>query len=205
MSVVRPFHRQRGFTFIEVMVSIGIFAVIATICYATLSQYLTVRDGVEKNRAALQSLQRTFTLLERDLRFMLARSVRDEYGDPESAFLLDDEGRPGELVRMTVSAPASTASGRTVLQRVSWRVADGDLYRDAWQVLDRVQDSEPVSRRVLSGIAQLEMRTLQWTDESGVREAVDPVPGTMPYGIELVVSLNNGKSYRRLFDLANGS
>lgn len=197
--------RAAGFTFIEVMVSIGVFAVIATICYATLSQYLRVRDGVETHRRALQELQRAFTLVERDLRFAVDRPVRDEYGEPEPAFLLNAIGRAGELFRITVSEPDIGSPGRTRLRRVAWRLDDGALYRDSWQVLDRVQDSEPTSRRVLENVAVVDVVVYEWRDEDGVRQILDGELAALPFGAEILVSMDNDRDYRRLFDLANGS
>ena len=72
---------QKGFTFIEVMVAVAIFGVISSICFAALSQYLKVREGIERSNREIQQLQRAFSLMERDLRFLVNRPVRDEYGD----------------------------------------------------------------------------------------------------------------------------
>jgi len=205
MSPNTTIRRATGFTFIEVMVSIGVFAVIATICFATLSQYLKVREGVEMHRKALQELQRAFTLVERDLRFAVNRPVRDEYGEPEPAFLMNAIGRSGEVFRVTVSEPDIGNPGRTRLRRVAWRLDDGALYRDSWQVLDRVQDSEPTSRRILEKVAVVEVIAYEWRDEDGVRQILDSEAEGLPFGAELLISMDDDKDYRRIIDLANGS
>lgn len=196
---------QNGFTFIEVMVSVGVFAVIATICYATLSQYLKVREGLEVNHRELQLIQRTFTLLERDLRYMVNRPVRAEYGDSEAAFLSEIGAIEGELFRITVSEPDVEVPGNTSLRRIAWRLVDGVLYRDSWLVLDRVQDSEPQSRLVLRGISRVDILHYQWTDELGVQQLFELEPNVMPYATELLITLDGDKNYRRVFDLANGA
>ncbi len=199
------FKSQLGFTFIEVMVAVGVFAVIATICYATLSQYLKVREGLEVNQRELQHLQRTFTLLERDLRYMVNRPVRGEYGDIEAAYIGEAGSINGELFRITISEPDIEVPGSTRLRRVAWRLVDGALYRDSWQVLDRVQDSEPESRLVLQGVAQIDMLHYQWSDELGVQQLFELDPDALPYATELLINMDDEKSYRRLFDLANGA
>ncbi|MBX2869252.1 MAG: type II secretion system minor pseudopilin GspJ [Acidiferrobacterales bacterium] len=198
-------YRNGGFTFIEVLVAIGIFAVISSISYATLSQFLKVRDGVEDSLQEMRELQQTFTLFERDFRFMVSRPVRDEYGDLEQAVLFDGGGLEGELIRMTVSEPDVAVIGSSRLRRVGWRLVDGDLYRDSWLVLDRVQDSEPVSRLVLRDVRQVEVLAYEWEEGAGVKQLLDAEPAQLPYAAELLVTLENEREYRRIFDLANGT
>ncbi len=197
--------RQRGFTFVEVLVAVGVFAVVSTISYATLSQYLQVREGVSEANSELGDLQRAFSLLERDLRFMVDRPVRDGYGDPEAAWLSAGDALDGELFRFTVSEPDFTVQGGTRLARVGWRLVDGDLYRDGWLVLDRVQDSEPASRLVLRGVRDLAFTTYRWDDREGLQQRFDADTAGLPYALELIVSLDDDRTFRRVFDLANGS
>ncbi len=187
------------------LVAIGIFAVISSISYATLSQFLKVRDGVEDSLQEMRELQQTFTLFERDFRFMVSRPVRDEYGDLEQAVLFDGGGLEGELIRMTVSEPDVAVIGSSRLRRVGWRLVDGDLYRDSWLVLDRVQDSEPVSRLVLRDVRQVEVLAYEWEEGAGVKQLLDAEPAQLPYAAELLVTLENEREYRRIFDLANGT
>jgi len=196
---------HRGFTFIEVMVAVGIFAVIATVCYATLSQYLKVSENLAASNTEIRQLQRTFTLIERDFRFMVNRPVRNEYGDNEAAFISESDSVDGEILRVTVSEPSSEIPGTTSLSRIGWRLVDGTLYRDRWRVLDRVQDSEPQSVLVLTGVAAVQLISYVWNDDEGVQPLFDNSVNQLPYGAELIVQMDDEKEYRRLFDLANGS
>jgi len=198
-------NRNQGFTFIEVLVAIGIFAVIASMSYAALSQFLIVREGVELSQREMRQLQQTFTLFERDFRFMVERPVRDEFGDDETAVVFDSSDIEGELIRMTVSEPDNSAVGSSRLRRVGWRLQDGDLYRDTWLVLDRVQDSEPVSRLILRDISQVELLSYEWTDETGLKQLIDAEPEGLPYATELLITFEDEREYRRVFDLANGT
>ena len=111
----------------------------------------------------------------------------------------------GALFRVTVSSPDVAVAGNSRLTRVQWRLDNGELYRDAWLVLDRVQDSEPVSRLILSGVSEIEVTNYEWSDEGGVQQSFDAGDGELPYATELSISLDNDQSFRRLFDLANGS
>ena len=71
---------EKGFTLLEMVVAIGIFAIIATVSYTSLNQFLDTRDMLESRQDELTALQMTMTLLGRDVRFMLNRPVRDSYG-----------------------------------------------------------------------------------------------------------------------------
>ena len=187
------------------LVAVGVFAVVSTICFATANQYLGIREAVEESQRDLRNLQRAFTLLERDLRFMVDRPVRDGYGDTEAAWLPGDGDISGELFRMTVSEPDTSVLGNTRLTRVAWRLVDGDLYRDSWLVLDQVQDSEPFSRLMLRDISELSMQTFSWDDILGVQQRYDVDAEGLPYALELNVTLDDSRQFRKVFDLANGT
>lgn len=60
-------NREQGFTLVEVLISMAIFAVISTLSYSALKQSLNT-EAVQKERAeALQELQIALAYLERDL------------------------------------------------------------------------------------------------------------------------------------------
>lgn len=197
--------RAVGFTLVEVLVAVAIFALIAAISFSALNGYLKARAVVQDKYAALLELQRLFILLERDFRFAIDRRVRDENGEPEPVLGLGDERGAGELVRITVAVPDPLRPGVSNLQRVSWRLQEGDLYRAAWQVLDRVQDSEPSVVRVGEKIESVELSFFDWKADSGLRQVADwNQEERLPAGVELLFTMDDGKSYRRLFDLPGG-
>ena len=192
---------------IEVMIAVAIFAVIAAISYATLSQYIVVREKVSLSYERIQALQRSLLLIERDLRYLTNRPVRDEYGDEEMAFMIDNEfGLPGELLRFTTAEPDFQNLGLARLIRVVWRLEDGELYRDVWTALDRDQGVEPISTLIMDKIDEIEIDAYEWTDDLGLKKMDrSALTGNVPYGLELNLRLDNDQSIRRLFDLANGA
>lgn len=196
-----------GFTLIEVLIVIGIFAVISAVSFATLTQYISVNEKLEKNAIETSRLQKAFTLLERDLRYMVDRTVRDEYGDTEGAFITNyANGFPGEQIRFTTIHPdyALPNSGR--LQRVVWRLDNSELFRDNWNYLDRDLDSPLNSFKVLSDVSHMDVEQFRWTDTFGLQQGTQfTSEDQFPYAVRITLSLNDGKEYMRLFDLANGT
>ena len=70
------FNRQRhqlAFTLIEIMVAVAIFAVIAAIAFPALIQFLDVRERIYSKNQSLDSLQKTFLFMSRDLSYAVNR------------------------------------------------------------------------------------------------------------------------------------
>jgi general secretion pathway protein J len=199
--------RYGGFTLLEMVVAIGIFAIVAAISYASLTQFLAHRAALTQRLGELKELQLAVTLLEHDLRYAVVRPVRDGFGDSEAAMLANDPDRgvSGELFRVTTSQPILTAPGQR-LRRVAWRLVDGTLLRTVWDVLDRDQDSGEYARTMLNGVATASLRLLRYDAETGLGELREGLEGAaMPSAAELLLTLDDGREYRRLIEVAAGS
>lgn len=149
----------KGFTLIEVLIAMAITAVIALLSYSSLSTVMTGVDSVRKEAAFTHELNRTFQVLSRDLRLVVDRPIRDEFGGWESAL----EGGP--LARQNL---ALTRAGwhntveipRSTLQRVAYYLEDEQLVRANWAVLDRVGSSEPNEVVLLRNVESFDVQFL---------------------------------------------
>ena len=199
--------RPSGFTLLEMVVAIGIFSVIAAISYTSIDRFLDTREIVKARHDHLRLLQRTMSLMEMDMRFMINRPVRDGFGDNEASLIalgnlaLDE----GELVRLTTSQPEPELPVSR-LKRISWRLIDGDLQRVSWPVLDRDQDSQEYIVTLVSGVETATLGYYFYTqDESLQIETEWEEANGLPVGVEFVLTLQNGHRYRRLFAVLGGS
>lgn len=190
------------------IVAIGIFALIAAIIYPGFGRFIDARDHVAERNEALKQLQMTMTMLEQDLRYASPRAVRDGFGDSEGALVsttLADLG-PGELMRLTVFQPNARLNPVQRLRRVAWRLNDGVLSRISWKVLDRDQDSEELKRDFLRQVADLSFQFLRHGPDNAIETQSEWNDGdALPSGVEILLTLDNGRQYRRVFDLAHGS
>ena len=214
---MKPQHRKSdksskrgaaGFTLLEMVIAIGIFAIIAAISYASLNRFIATRDTVNQRQDYLQALQTTMTLLGRDVRFMMDRSVRDGFGDPEPALMTGEDVRlgEGEFFRVTTGLPESGSVQLSAPQRVGWRLIDGELQRVIWQVVDRDQDSESLSRTVLENVGAVSIRYVTYTDEGEMESIAQWTEAeSLPAGVEFILTLENGQEYSRLFAIAGSS
>lgn len=95
--------KQLGFTLLELLVAVAIFALLGVGSYRLLASTIATREASKTHDMALVQLQRTFTIMNRDMAQAVGRSVRDQYGDAQPALLLKNNTL--ELTRMGVPNP----------------------------------------------------------------------------------------------------
>jgi len=143
--------RHQGFTLMEVLVALAIFAIIGAASARLLRDAVTQSQSLGTREAALGALVRTLFRFEQDVQQWVQRPVRDRYGDPLPALALS----AGELIltragRRGEQGLAEDAPARGELQRVAWRLEKGELIRRYWPVLDQLPETE--AREVSFGL-----------------------------------------------------
>lgn len=199
--------REGAFTLIEVLVAVAIFGILAALAYGTLSRTLTSADMLTIRMERLASIQRTVRYLVDDFMQLAPRPVRDELGDNLVPTLRTDfeTNYALELTRGGWSNPAGLPRG--TLQRVAYRLEDGELIRYYWPVLDRTLSNDPVAHALLDGVDDVEFRFMQedgeWTDEWPPASRTGP-PGLRlrPRAVEIIVSLDDEGIISRLIEVA---
>lgn len=156
---------QAGFTLLELLIALTIFALISVMSYTGLNSVMAQRAQTSERADQLKRVQVAFNLIERDLAQLVDRSVRNEYGDAADALLSGGAvGVDGvEFTRLGYANPA--ALPRSDIQRVRYLLEDGELTRETWWVLDRAPDSEPVRHKVLDHVRDFKLRFLDQRNE----------------------------------------
>ncbi len=199
--------RRRGFTLIEVLVAMAVFAVLAAFAYGTLSQTLLSAEILSERMDRLQAVQRTIRMLSDDLQQLAPRPVRDELGDNLRP-ALDTGFQTGfalELTRNGWSNPIVLP--RATQQRAAYRIEDDELIRYHWYALDRTLSNEPVSVALLDGVESLQFRFL--VDDNDYSDQWPPLnrPGALgarqrPRAVEVLLTLEDEGEIRRLIEVA---
>jgi general secretion pathway protein J len=197
---------QRGFTLLEILVVVAIFAVFALLAYGGLDAVLNTRARVELSQKRVAELQKAYIRLRDDFQQVRNRPIRDNYGDLQPA-LLGSDNATVELTRGGWRNPLSQP--RATLERVAYRRQDNALYRSSWRLLDRAQDTAPVDVVLLNDVTDLRWRFLdeqrEWQTRwptlqmaASTSQASAPPP---PIGIEIRLTTKDLGELRFVFRL----
>ena len=186
MSRARAAGRQRGFTLLEVLVSLALFGLIAA-AGVTVMAYAVDSQGVLRERMdRLGEFQRSRALLRADLSQAAVRLVRRSDGSSaRDAFTGNRPGEAGPLfafVRRGRENPA--AEPRSSLEYVEYRIVDGRLERSARAVVDGTVP--PPARVLIDGIREARVAYLvdgAWND--GWHGGATSLPAAIELELEL--------------------
>lgn len=199
--------KPRGFTLIEVLVSMIIFVVLSAIAYGGLTSILRSREYAEEYLNRLQALQMTFLYLKRDIEQAVLRPIRDELG--EELPPLKGGGISGVFLECTRAGWNNPANlPRSTLQRVAYDYTGDKLYRVFWRVLDRAPDTKPVRRSLLEGVKHIEVRfmdnNLQAHDHWPLEDKKETQEAEkLPRAIALRLEMEGMGEFKRLFSLVS--
>jgi len=184
--------KNLGFTLLELIVAMAVFAIMAAIAYSGLNNVLIAREITELHSKELQQLQLTMNRMANDIEQAIDRGVRGEYGEPLAPLIGNDfEGYLIEFTRDGWRNPANHA--RSSLQRVAYALKDQKLLRAYWRVLDRAEDSKPLDQVLLEGVAGVEIRYLDSGNEwstSWPSNTTGTADSSAPAGLPRAVEVN---------------
>ncbi len=198
---------KSGFTLLELLVAMAIFATIAVISYGGLSSMLKASKSIEIDAIRLKEIQTAVLFMQRDLLSSVNRPVREEYGSTIGALRSSDQG--DILIEFTHGGRRNPAGFlRSSLQRVGYGIDDEEnLVRYIWPVLDRSQDTKPAKVELLSNVENLKFRFLNASNSWA--ESWPPISTTkklvpLPRAVEFSFDLTDWGRIKRLIVLPNG-
>ena len=197
---VRSVRTSGGFTLLEVLVAVAIFAIAAQLTFSGLRQVIAARDQLMPRQDAAAELRYAVTMLSLDLAAATPRAVRDALGSPLPALQAGGGDEVVSFSRLDAARPALLDA--VGVYRVSYRLRDGQLLRDVWPVLDRVQSTQPATQVLLGGLQAVTMRftaggaSPSWSDIWPMVDTADPA--RVPRAVEVTLVFDDGRSLRRL-------
>lgn len=151
MILIKP-TTQRGFTLLEMLVSISLFVIMAAMAYSMLSQSIKSSEAVKFNNQQVGNLQFGLSVIEMDFIQLANRPIRNEFGDIEPALILKDD----KITFTRAGWDNILNRKRSNLQRVEYEYKDQNLIRRYWLVLDKTIQQEAIETVLIKGITHLD-------------------------------------------------
>ncbi|MDN5925223.1 MAG: type II secretion system minor pseudopilin GspJ [Xanthomonadales bacterium] len=189
----------RGFSLIELLVAVAVFATASAMAYAGLAAITRTRARLGAEQQRFSHVERSVALLARDLGSAVTRPIRDSHGTRIGAMVGDAQRLEFTHVG-AVGAPTQTSSA---LQRVSYFVDAKGFQRARYLVLDRAPDSVPVLRTLDDQADQLVIRYLdhrgQWHSRWPPARDADQAP--LPRAVEFRLRFKSLGEIRRIIEM----
>ena len=204
---MKTFSRSKhsGFTLIELMVAIIIFAIISTVSYRMITSLVKTKEiaGEAQEKWGNLSLamsnfgsswNRVIPLVARDQNGGLLAAV---YGKPKLSGMYDSQ------LEMTLSGfSGDKIYGTVPPKRVGYRFYGKTLYLVTWPVLNRVVTTQPEIDILIDNVSKFEITYLypdnQW------RDTWPPQGGditSLPRAVKVVLVLVSGETVERSWAL----
>lgn len=188
---------EAGFTLVELLVALAIFALISVAGVTLLRSGSDTQIAVKNRLEDLSRTNRLSNALESDLAQAVARPVRDASGQPVPAFIQSDIATPGALFGFVRGGWSNfDEAPRPGLQRVAYALDGNALKRLGWPMLDGAAPGEAAT--LVEDVSAAEVR---FRDEAGEWRsdwtATDA--NAIPRAIELRLTIAGKPEQKMLF------
>ena len=210
-SATRPW-KEPGFTLVELLIALAIFAIMAVMSYRTLDSVFLTRRHLGTETARLRDVSLLFARLDDDFTTLLDRRPRNADNLLDDALRLTAllPGADDATLVFTRSGFAGSTGIAATPQRVGYRLKDGTLELVLWPSLDNAPRTAPRAYPALGQVRDAKWRAM---DRGGNWQNVwrsTPVggaaaPSAYPAALELTITLANGEQFTRVFALRAGN
>lgn len=175
---------MKGFTLIEILIALLIFAILGVLIAFGLQNAINANNHADKANARIEKIEIAEALLRRDISHIVDRPILDTDGSTIAAIVMQDQ-----KLEFTIRS-----SG---LQRISYQVENGHLYRYIWPVLDRVLAVKPSQMDLLDGITsfnltainQQNQRKSSWPIKETSFVIMNTLKSNLPKAIQIQINL----------------
>ena len=198
--------RTAGFTLLEILVAIAVFAIFSMMAYGGLLRLLDNRERIDTERAFWRDTTFAFLRIEQDFSLARNRSIRNISGGNQipfegqgTMFRVVNNPRNVEFTRGGILVPNGFTAD---LQRVAYSFEDGKLVRETWPVLDRAPTTEPVKSALLENVEEFSITFYdkgEWIPQwppLGQPAANAP---KLPRAVQMTLTLQGRGTFKRTF------
>ena len=190
-----------GFTLVELLVALAIFAILSGFAYRSLGVMLEGRDRLQAESRKWRDIAVFVGRLERDLRAVADRQATAPSGSPlapvSSSVAIGAAQSNG--LALTRLGSALQENALAAPQRIAYLLRDARVERYTWASVDAGPRDEPIAIAVLNGVQTLDFRFLsknEWRPTWGLPGATERIPAA----VEMTLTLQSGERIVRLVD-----
>ncbi len=205
-----PARLSTGFTLIEILVALAIFAIMAVMSYRALAVLLDSRTQLNSETEKWRNCAIFFTRVESDLQSLLNRPVRSADDLVAAPISVNPDNLAESTLSLTRAGYAQAEGTLLAPQRVGYRLRDGRVEMLLWSHLDAAPRATPQVFTVLPNVSDFKLRLLDargnWQARWPVvdNQSGSPANEVAPALVEMSVTLNSGETITRLFAMRGG-
>ena len=198
-------HRQAGFTLVEVLISLFIFALISVGTMMALTQSLEGKDRLRNAVTEINELNAARAIIRADITRLTLRPMRDELGGIMPYVLTTDGDALLTFTRRGAENPGGLEA-RGDLQRVEYHFENGNLIRRTLAHENPAQSPKTFDRVLLDDLQDVKLWAMIYKFDSFVKiEGIRLIPSVTtslkPNAILLETTDDKGEVTRHIFEL----
>ncbi|MGM9453169.1 GspJ family T2SS minor pseudopilin variant LspJ [Legionella bozemanae] len=183
--------KLNGFTLIEILIALAVFAILATITSSVLYNAFTTRTRVNEQSERLNELQLALSLIQQDTRQTVERPIRSNEMRLLPAFI--GQTNYVEFTRDGNINPDSIEK-RSTLKRVAYVCQQGTLIRRTWNSLDIINQKNYEDKLLLNRLTNCHFGYLnqnlqilpEWREQAiTLNQRKEPFPKAIQFNMTL--------------------
>ncbi|VAW61396.1 hypothetical protein MNBD_GAMMA08-1722 [hydrothermal vent metagenome] len=195
-------YKNSGFTLIEVIIAMAIFAIVSVLAYSGLHSVINSKTRTEGALNRLKELQMTMITLGSDFQQLSSKNANDALGGRLLNLTTQNSDFTVSFTRNGWRNPANRP--RSTMQRVAYRLDDDKLIRTYWTHVNRADDDRMIERTLITNIESLDIRfyddrrrwRTNWPSAANLASS-EPIP--LPLAVEVTLNMGDWGEIKRLF------
>ena len=159
---------QRGFTLVEVLVSLFIFSIISIGATIALTQSLKTKEQLASAMDELSELNIARTIIKNDMSAITLRASRDQLGDKRPYSLFSDSTVLLSFTRRGLENPGGLEK-RGDLERVNYVFEEGSLIRISYEHENPGQMPNTYRLVLLKNIEDIKIKGIKYENNSMIK------------------------------------